>query len=185
MLIFLLYSLLAGAGMSDLAALCLDCFIYKMVAEVVEGWEFIAYLVDIKIKWDNICYTPGLGHLLWGYPLMARTISFQSLQLATYIPCWKWKNVRVLVIHLCPIFCDPMDCSLPGSSVHGIVQDNWSESPLPSTGDLPDLTQVSNPGLQHCSHILYHLSHQESPHIILGNIFNCEGSWQSLTPNPP
>ena len=26
------------------------------------------------------------------------------------------------VTHLCPILCDPMDCSLPGSSVHGIFQ---------------------------------------------------------------
>ena len=26
------------------------------------------------------------------------------------------------VTHLCPTLCDPMDCSLPGSSVHGIFQ---------------------------------------------------------------
>ena len=26
------------------------------------------------------------------------------------------------VAHSCPTFCDPMDCSLPGSSVHGIFQ---------------------------------------------------------------
>ena len=26
------------------------------------------------------------------------------------------------VAQSCPIFCDPMDCSLPGSSVHGIFQ---------------------------------------------------------------
>ena len=26
------------------------------------------------------------------------------------------------VAQLCPTFCDPMDCSLPGSSVHGIFQ---------------------------------------------------------------
>ena len=26
------------------------------------------------------------------------------------------------VAHSCPTFCDPMDCSLPGSSVHGILQ---------------------------------------------------------------
>ena len=24
--------------------------------------------------------------------------------------------------HLCPTLCDPMDCNLPGSSVHGIFQ---------------------------------------------------------------
>ena len=28
----------------------------------------------------------------------------------------------VLVAQLCPTICDPMDCSPPGSSVHGIVQ---------------------------------------------------------------
>ena len=27
-----------------------------------------------------------------------------------------------LVALLCPTLCDPMDCSLPGSSVHGILQ---------------------------------------------------------------
>ena len=27
-----------------------------------------------------------------------------------------------LVAQLCPTLCDPMDCSLPGSSVHGILQ---------------------------------------------------------------
>ena len=28
----------------------------------------------------------------------------------------------VLVAQSCPILCDPMDCSLPGSSVYGISQ---------------------------------------------------------------
>ena len=26
------------------------------------------------------------------------------------------------VAQLCPTLCDPMDCSLPGSSIHGIFQ---------------------------------------------------------------
>ena len=30
--------------------------------------------------------------------------------------------VRVLVVQLCPTLREPMDCSLPGSSVHGILQ---------------------------------------------------------------
>ena len=38
-----------------------------------------------------------------------------------------WKKseseiVKVLVPLLCPTVCDPMDCSSPGSSVHGILQ---------------------------------------------------------------
>ena len=31
-------------------------------------------------------------------------------------------EVKVLVARSCPTLCDPMDCSLPGSSVHGILQ---------------------------------------------------------------
>ena len=34
----------------------------------------------------------------------------------------KVKSVKVLVTQSCPAFCDPMDGSLPGSSVHGILQ---------------------------------------------------------------
>ena len=29
---------------------------------------------------------------------------------------------EIEVAQLCPTLCDPMDCSLPGSSVHGIFQ---------------------------------------------------------------
>ena len=32
------------------------------------------------------------------------------------------EKVKVLVTQLCPSHCDPMDCSPPGSSVHGILQ---------------------------------------------------------------
>ena len=31
-------------------------------------------------------------------------------------------TVKVLVAHSCPTLCDPMDCSPPGFSVHGILQ---------------------------------------------------------------
>ena len=34
--------------------------------------------------------------------------------------------------------CKPMDCSLPGTSVHGVSQEYWSGLPFPSPGDLPD-----------------------------------------------
>ena len=37
------------------------------------------------------------------------------------------------VAQLCPTLSDPMDCSPPGSSVHGISrQEYWSRVPLPS-----------------------------------------------------
>ena len=66
----------------------------------------------------------------------------------------------------CPTLCDLMDCSPPGSSVHG-------ESPGKNTGVgchafLQGIfsTQGFNPGLPHCKWLLYHLSHQGSPVII-------------------
>ena len=39
--------------------------------------------------------------------------------------------VKVIVSQLCQILCDPRDCSLPGSSVHGISQALQADS-LPS-----------------------------------------------------
>ena len=42
----------------------------------------------------------------------------------------------------CPTLCEPLDCSLPGSSVHEIFQARVLEWVAPSPGDLP------NPGIE-------------------------------------
>ena len=45
------------------------------------------------------------------------------------------------VAQSCPTLCDPMDCSSPGSSIHGIFQARvleWSRLPFPFPDDLPD-----------------------------------------------
>ena len=43
----------------------------------------------------------------------------------------------------CPILCDPMDCSLPGSTNRGVLQTRVLEwSSCPPSGDLP------NPGIE-------------------------------------
>ena len=54
-----------------------------------------------------------------------------------------------LLSHVC-LFCDPMDCSLPGASVHEVPQARllwWSGLPF-SSGDIPD------PGIESTSHAL-------------------------------
>ena len=49
------------------------------------------------------------------------------------------------VAQFCPTLFEPVDCSLPGSSVHEILQG----LPFPSPGDLPDLgIQPRSPALQ-------------------------------------
>ena len=77
-----------------------------------------------------------------------------------------WCYVLCLVSQSCTSLCDPMDCSLPGCSVHG-------DSPGKNTGMrchalLQGIfsTQGLNPGLLHCRQILYHLRHQGSPRIL-------------------
>ena len=46
--------------------------------------------------------------------------------------------VKVLVTQSCPALCNPMDCSPLGSSVRGILhQEYWNGLPFPSPEDLP------------------------------------------------
>ena len=63
------------------------------------------------------------------------------------ITCMLWKvKVKGLVAPLCPTLCDPMDCSLPGSAVHGILQARileWVAIPFSRGSSRPrDWTQV-------------------------------------------
>ena len=51
----------------------------------------------------------------------------------------KLSEKRREVAQLCLTLCDPMDCSLPGSAVHGISrQGYWNGLPFPSPGNLPN-----------------------------------------------
>ena len=34
----------------------------------------------------------------------------------------QWEKVKMFVAQSCLTLCDPVDCSLPGYSVHGILQ---------------------------------------------------------------
>ena len=68
----------------------------------------------------------------------------------------KWSEVA----QLCPTLGNPMECSLPGSSVHGIFQAIVMEWIATSLLQGIFLTQGSNPGLPHCRQMLYRLNHQ-------------------------
>ena len=81
--------------------------------------------------------------------------------------CW----CCCLVAKSCLTLCDPMDCTLPGSSVHGIYQARTLEWVLfPSPGDLP------NPGIEPTAPALqvdsWLLSHQRSSQIIHSSILS-------------
>ena len=76
------------------------------------------------------------------------------------------RKIKVKVAQSCPILCDPMDCSLPGSSVRGILQAQILEcvAVLFSRGSSQprDWTQVSHIAGRFFSI----LSRQRSPRIL-------------------
>ena len=78
--------------------------------------------------------------------------------------------MKVLAAQLYPTLCDPKGCSLPSSSLHGILQSRileWVAIPFSRRSSL----QGSILGLLHCRQILYHLSHQESLLSLIPHIF--------------
>ena len=79
-----------------------------------------------------------------------------------------------LVVQSCPILWDPVDCSPPGSSVHG---DSLGKNTRVGCHDLLQgifPAQGSNPGLLHCRQILYWQSHQG---LEISNFFD---TWTSF-----
>ena len=78
---------------------------------------------------------------------------------------------QVLVNQSCLTLCDPMDCTPPDSSVHGILQARileWVATNMASGNLLKGifLTQGLNLDLLPCRQILYHLSHLGSQTLL-------------------
>ena len=76
-------------------------------------WRF---LIKLKIE---LPYDPAIP-LLGIYPeqiIIKKDVCTPvfTAALSTIVKTW---NVKVLVAQSCPTLCDPMDCSLPGSSVY-------------------------------------------------------------------
>ena len=63
----------------------------------------------------------------------------------------------------CPTLCDHIDCSPPGSSLHGILQAKILEWVAIFFSRKSSQPRESNLSLPHCRQILYHLNYQGSP----------------------
>ena len=118
-------------------------------------------LISFRIDWFDLLAVQGtLKSLLQQHNSKASVLqssAFFTVQLSLL--------VLVLVAQSCLTLFDPMDCSLPGSSDHGILQARvleWVSTPSSRGSSQPrDQTQVS------CTAgILYCLSHQRSPRIL-------------------
>ena len=108
-------------------------------------FDFATMILSLSYSWD-------LGYKKSQSTLDSWLIKKKRLFQSIHCSCWgqliksaKWKEVKVS--HSCPILCDPVDCSPPGSSVHGILQARileWVAIPF-SMGSSPpgDQTRVS------------------------------------------
>ena len=79
-------------------------------------------LLEMDTQWElNLAQTPGVGRKWrWAHKFNSDSrymlvFSCNSLEMCM-------TQMSVLVAQFCPTLCDPVDCSPPGSSVHGILQ---------------------------------------------------------------
>ena len=97
---------------------------------------------------DHLSFSK-LCHLAWyslGPSMLLQMARFQWFLWPSNVSLYVYCAVLFLVIQLCPILCDTVDCSLPGSSVHGDSPGNNTEVGCHALlqGIFP--TQGSNPG---------------------------------------
>ena len=104
---------------------------WQIDGETVETVTDFIFLGS-KITADGDCSHEIKKHLLLGRKAMTNL---------------KWKKSESEVAQLCPTLCNPKDCSLPGSSVHGIFQARvleWFAISFSRGSSQPrDLAQVS------------------------------------------
>ena len=131
-------------------------------------WQNLNHYLLILWKPGEYIVRCCLEHLTIYWCVMAETCKKLLLWEEHIGVCYLLKqNLRMdgcccLVTKLCTTLSQPVDCSLSGSSVHGISQARILEwVPFPSPGDLPDPEiEPASPAWQADSLLL---SHQWSP----------------------
>ena len=143
------------------------------------------------------CYLKGEWEFCWGHYLSKFLNTILTTLWSMYLlsPFFEWGTWEAEILSKVPqllgsragwkkkwkshpTLCNPMDCSLPGSFVHGISQSRILERVVISFSKGSfwpgDQTLVTG-RLQifyHCRQILYHLSHQGSPSRV--------GTWSQI-----
>ena len=86
-----------------------------------------------------------------------------------------YQQCAMLVTQSCLTLCNPMDCSLPGSSVHGILQAGileWVAMPSARGSSQPRDAHFSCVSQVSCIDklVLYHWCHLQSPNSLQGTM---------------
>ena len=101
------------------------------------------FVVQLSRPYMTVGKTIALNRRTFVDKVMSLLFNMLSRLVITFLPRSKhllisvWNEMNE-VTQSCPTFCDPMDCNLPGSSIHGIFQARvleWVD--ISSPGDLP------------------------------------------------
>ena len=103
------------------------------------GWIYPPFM--FLFPWKSVLYQV-LGHAFLEFTVLtSKSPPFTATQFVHCITSWK------LVTQSCPTLCNSMDCSPPGSSVHGILQVRileWVAIPFSRGSSQPrDWTHIS------------------------------------------
>ena len=146
----------------------------------IEGWQTVLCLEQVYIfgnRTDRRISCGGSGSVTHLGILLKFILKSKLPKTVIFSPSFACCCCCCSVAKLCPTLCNPMDCSPPGSSVHGIFQARTLEwlaiSSSRGSSQPRGLTQVS---FISCidSQILLPLSH-------MGNLFRFY--WTKLNPS--
>ena len=144
--------------------------------------KYKPYILGQAQKFQS--FTPDILSVVEFCSFLFRNVSLLVFlfleQLPHFMPkCMQFPSLNImamcvlyLVVQSCPALCDPLDYSLPCSSVHGILKAKILEWVAIFFFHGILLTQGSNPNflcLLNCRRILYPLSHQRRP------LYSCSG----------
>ena len=115
---------------------------------IFQGW-----IIVIMLKW---ALTPCF---VWSKSLVSSQVFLEIYNNTLHV-----YESESEVAQSCPTLCNPVDCILLHSSIHGIFQARVLEWVAIS------FSRGSNPGLSHCRQTLY-LSHQGRPTSLGSSVF--------------
>ena len=125
----------------------------------LRSWGMETTLIFVKLCW-SFCWCSKI------YPFLSLAILFIILEeILTQEDFFFWKsskcqNLMHACVQSCLTLCDLMDCSPPGSSVHGIFPGKNIGVGCHFFLQEIFLTQGLNQGLPHCRQMLYCWNHQ-------------------------
>ena len=102
--------------------------------------KFRAFCIEMTVKWLLCKITRNCRNVV----IRTILVITDNLINCLLIPC------VCSVTRSCLTLCDSTDCSLPGSSVHGILQARWKVLPFPPPGIEPESSRIGRRVLYHC-----------------------------------